>query len=270
MVRFLGHVDASLANAYRMERFAALSPSVTPIFKNEPEKKDDKPKLGTNALLRLGMIRVSDMSEDSRVVEYVKYRKIPESQWNDLYYTKDMKVCEKLNPLYIDRLVSEERLVIPFYDSSGNLSGVSGRALGNSKIRYVTVRITDYPLVYGLRKIDRNKTVYIVEGPIDSMFVPNSMAAGGSDFQRAIAMVQDCDTVLVFDNEPRNKEIVKLMESMIAKNKRMVIWPNNWVHKDMNAAIIAGVNQKELMSVINSRTFDGLQLKLEMREWKKV
>ena len=62
--------------------------------------------------------------------------------------------------------------------------------------------------------MDRTKTIYVTEGPIDSLFLPNSIAVAGSDFKKIPEDIKD-NAILVYDNEPRNTEIVKKIEQVI-------------------------------------------------------
>jgi hypothetical protein len=141
--------------------------------------------------------------------------------------------------------------------------------MGSSTLRYVTVRITDDPLIYGLDRIVRGKKIYITEGPIDSMFLPNSIAAGGTDFARALYNVAGEEAILIFDNQPRNKQVVKRVESFVSRGYAMVIWNSTWNYKDINDAILSGCSVPAIEDILNKSTFKGLALKLAIRDWKK-
>ena len=115
-------------------------------------------------------------------------------------------------------------MIFPFYTRQGKLIGISGRALNNNKLRYLTLKFDDNEsLIYGLRTVDYNKRVYVTEGPIDSLFLPNAIAVAGSDFSKLNTVVPIEQAIVVFDNEPRNSEIVKhlsqIIEDTINKNK---------------------------------------------------
>jgi len=267
LYKFLQHLDVSLANSYKLEKFAKNSTD-TVIFKNEskPESIENKTR---SSLIDIGLIPLNEMSENSTAISYVKSRKISEDRYEDLYYARDMRVLAKLNPEYEGRIFQEERLVIPFYDKVGNLSGVTGRALGNSNRRYIAIRLTEYPMIYGLKYVDPTKAVYILEGAFDSMFVENGIAVGGSDMTRALNMFSKSQVVLVYDNEPRNKEIVKNMERMIYYGYKIVIYPKAWIYKDINESIMNGISKKEVMNILYTNTHQDLSLKLAIRDWKK-
>ena len=257
-------VDPGLAKAYRLESYKDRVSSNTEVFLI-PKTEAERPKIILDDMLP----RLDQLPLHHRAVEYVKARRIPKERWNDLYYARDMKVLEQLNPSYEGRLTSDERLVIPFRREDGLLTGVTGRSMGSSTLRYVTVRITDDPLIYGLDRLVRGRKIYITEGPIDSMFLPNAIAAGGTDFARALYNVTGEDTVLIFDNQPRNKQVVKRVESFVSRGCAMVIWDSSWNYKDINDAILSGCSSSAVESMLNKSTHKGLALKLAIRDWKK-
>lgn len=81
-------------------------------------------------------------------------------------------------------------------------------------------------LWYGLWRVDPKKKVYVVEGPIDSLFIPNTIAMVGAG---AIENLHDrligTEVVYVLDNEPRNKQIVNYMDRLINKGCKICICP---------------------------------------------
>ena len=261
-------VDPSLAKNYRMESYrdrVDANTNNTFLIPREQEAVVEKPKIILDDMLT----RLDQLPAHHRAVEYVKARQIPKERWDDLYYARDFKVLEALNPAYEGRLASDERLVIPFRREDGLLTGVTGRAMGNSSLRYATIRITDDPLVYGLERIKRGKTIYVTEGPIDSMFLDNAIAAGGTDFSRALYNISGENVVLIFDNQPRNKQVVKRVETFAQRGYAMVIWNSNWTYKDINDAVLSGCSVSEIEYLLNKSTFKGLALKLAIRDWKK-
>ncbi len=258
-------VDPGLSKAYRLESYKDRVEAGKPEEFIIPRAEVARPKIILDELLP----RLDELPLDHRAVQYVKDRRIPKDRWNDLYYARDMKILEQLNPAYEGRLTSDERLVIPFRREDGLLTGVTGRSMGSSTLRYVTVRITDDPLIYGLDRIVRGKKIYITEGPIDSMFLPNSIAAGGTDFARALYNVAGEEAILIFDNQPRNKQVVKRVESFVSRGYAMVIWNSTWNYKDINDAILSGCSVPAIEDILNKSTFKGLALKLAIRDWKK-
>lgn len=268
LTKLLDKLDPQLANSYKLEKFSCKTTN-TVIFTSNKFKHIKPIEKEKNDLVDIGLVPLHQMDKNSMVMKYVISRKIPEARYSELYYAKDMRILEKLNDRYANTLLKEERLIIPFYDSFGKLSGVTGRSLYKSNKRYINLRITEYPFIYGLKYIDATKPIYVLEGAIDSMFIDNAIAVGGSDLMRACNIFSAESLVLVFDNEPRNKEIVKTMEKMIANNYKLVIWPLNWKYKDINDAIVDNINSSQIMEMLYKNTHKDLSLKLAIRDWKK-
>ena len=269
--KILNTVDPSVAKQYQLEKYQSNHHRQSTEFVVKNTVKPEEHVHQTTILDEL-LIKISKLPATHRAVEYLKARQIPKDRYDDLYYASDMKKLEVLNSQYKDRLVSDERIVIPFRDQTGQLTGVTGRALGNSSIRYVTVRMRSDPMIYGLDRLDKTKPVYIVEGPIDSMFVYNAIAAGGTDFNRVLYNLREhaSDIVLVFDNQPRNKQVVSKIESYAAKGFPIVIWDQSWSYKDINEAVVNGkYSQAAINVLLNNLTRSGLALRLAIRDWKK-
>jgi hypothetical protein len=264
--KLLDFVDPGLSKEYRLESYRdrdALSGADDRFI--IPREEAPRPRIILDEMLP----RLDELPSNHRAVQYVSSRMIPEERFKDLYYARDMKVIEALNPAYEGRLSSDERIIIPYRGEDGALSGVSGRAMGHSALRYVTVRITDAPLIYGLDRVVRGKTIYVVEGPIDSMFLDNSIAGGGTDFARALQSIPGENVVLIFDNQPRNKQVVMRVEALAARGYSMVIWNSSWIWKDINDAFMKGMSKSEVELALNKSTFKGLALRLAIRDWKK-
>jgi len=263
---FLKTLDASLYKQYQLERFKnESSGNVTkPDFSLVKTKPlfDNKPKIC--------LPTIESLNDDHSAKQFVIKRKIPKEHWINLYYANDFKeFVHKILPDYDKILVAEEpRLIIPFYDENKNLLGFQGRALSNSKIRYITIKVSDDNLkVYGLDKLDKSKRIYVVEGPIDSMFLDNAIAAMDASLYNVILSVGNHDYVFVYDNEPRNVEVCKHMKRTIELGKNICIWPKNIQEKDINDMILAGHSPQ---SIIDSNTFNNHRAMLEFATWKKV
>ena len=123
----------------------------------------------------------------------------------------------------------------------------------------------DAPKIYGLDKIDEKKPIYITEGPFDSTFVENSVAMCGSDLD--IGSFGWSDYIWVFDNEPRNREIVNRISKTIDRGDKIVIWPSTVTEKDVNDMTMSGHN---VMNLLESNTYSGLKAKIKFNNWKKI
>jgi hypothetical protein len=193
---------------------------------------------------------------------------------NLLFTPNYKKFCDALVPNHGKEITADARLVIPFYDKYNTLIGVSGRALENSdyKLRYVTLRTNESQdkLIYGMDKVNTNELVKIVEGPIDSMFLSNCVASGDSALIQTAKLIDAENKVLIFDNEKRNKEIVKLMEDAIKLSYNVVIWPDTIKEKDINEMVMSGISPDEIEEIISSNTFNGLRAQMKFVSWKKI
>ena len=133
-------------------------------------------------------------------------------------------------------------------------------------MKYITIMLDeDAPKIYGLDEINRDETIYVVEGPFDSTFIKNSVAMCGSDID--IGSFGWSDIVYVYDNEPRNREICNRISKTIDRGEKVVIWPNNVSEKDLNDMILAG---RDVQNMVECNTHKGLEAKLKFTNWKKI
>jgi len=206
---------------------------------------------------------------------YCAKRQIPSNILSKLLFTPHYKqFCDALVPNHGKTIVDDARLVIPFYDEYNELIAVSGRALetGDKTLRYITLRTNDSQdkLIFGMDRVDLNQTVKIVEGPVDSLFLKNCIASGDANLVLCADAISSDKIVLIFDNEPRNKEIVKMMQNAIGLKYDVVIWPDTIGGKDINEIILSGKSQDEIEEIISSNTFRGIEAQLKFNMWKKV
>ena len=205
--------------------------------------------------------------------KYLEDRQIPFEHYSSLYYTETPQILSFLSDKYKDRVLgTDPRIVLPFYDESGELIGLSGRAINNSPLRYLTMRFQDdLPLIFNLHKVDKTKTILVTEGPIDSLFLPNSIAVAGSDFKKIDDSIKE-NAVLIYDNEPRNREILKKLSEVIDLGYAVCIWNDKRLDglKDINEMILNGLTIDEVVSIIEKCTFSGLSAKTKFMEYKKI
>jgi len=269
---FLKSQDKILYDQYVLERYSAGLPFNKPhqnaenLFKGKApvfEKKEEP-------LLDKLLDRLDKLPEENEAIQFCIKRKIPRDSFKRLYFIDNIRKIEQLSDKYKDKLkTSEPRLVIPFIDSGGKLLGVTCRGLRNEELRYLTIKIDEEtPFVFGLDSIDKNKTVFAVEGPLDSLFVKNSIAVSGTTFGKLLSLgISKDKLVVVFDNQPRNKDVVKLVNKVIENEYKVVIWPQNLIEKDINDMVLAGKNIDKLLK---DNVFSGLEAKMKFIGWKRV
>ena len=202
-------------------------------------------------------------SEIQSAKDYLERRSLDAKNF---YYTPTFKRwVNTLVPKFDNIEYDEPRIIIPLiYENQ--VIGIQGRSLGPNSVKYITIMFDEEaPKVYGLDSINRKFPVYVVEGPFDSNFVSNSVALCGSDGD--LKCLETCDLIYVYDNEPRNKEIVRRIEGCIRNDKSVVIWPNNIKEKDINDMVLAG---HDVMDVLKSSTYSGLEANLKFTTWKRI
>jgi transcription elongation factor Elf1 len=265
---FLDKVDPTLIKEYALERYKNgdnnKSDHKTPEFE---EFKTEKPTFKKS----LELPSIDSLPEAHFAKVYVQQRRIPKAFLPQLYYAEDFAAF--IQSLGIEKELSKEdkRLVIPFYDQEKNLVAVQGRALGESKLRYITIKLhEDNHKFFGLDRIDEDKMIYVVEGPIDSMFLDNAVATADSNLESITSIYDKSKVTLIFDNEPRNKEIVKKIDEAIEKHYNVVIWPEMIESKDINDMVKEGFSPDEIQDIISKYTFVNLRAKAELVNWKKV
>lgn len=208
--------------------------------------------------------------DDPNAKDYLTKRGIPTT--TELWYVDNAEKLAEINDKYKDRyLGNDPRIVLPFFSEDGELIGITGRAINDAPLRYLTMRLSEeLPLIYNYDKVDKSKTIYVTEGPIDSLFLPNSIAVAGSDFKKIDNTIKE-NAILVYDNEPRNIEIIKKISDVIDLGYSVCIWNDKRVYglKDINDMMDSGLSQDELIQIINECTYNGLSAKAKLMEYKK-
>lgn len=271
--KFLEQTGGTLYEEYRTENFMEKFSTGTTASYKEVCKNVAAIQKPVFQVRRdpAGCTRISELSHDHPARMYVQNRLIPQKYWDILYYTDNF--CETAYDNFSCSAPADGRIVIPFYDRSKNLFALQGRALDpNQQLRYVTVRDAenDAPKIYGMDRLNDSATNYCFEGPIDSLFIDNSIALAGSsiDFDRFPFDIQN--TVFVYDNECRNREIVKIMKDAIDAGMKICVWPDEIEHKDVNDMRLAGMSVEQIKNAIDCNTYQGLGAHLRLSKWKKV
>lgn len=265
---FLKQVDPTLLQEYQLERYKNGTDNGNYPKPQFEEFKTEKPTFKK----ALELPTIDSLPEAHFAKSYVQQRRIPEAFLSQLYYAEDFAAFIQNLGIEKDGLhKNDKRLVIPFYDKEKNLVAVQGRSLGESKLRYITLKLhDDNKKVFGLDKINEDELVYVTEGPIDSMFISNAVATADSNLESITDVLDKSKVVLVFDNEPRNKEIVAKMEHAIDNHFNVVIWPEFIEEKDINEMVLAGFSPDEIQDIIDKNTAVNLKAKMEFVNWKKV
>ncbi len=262
---FLKQIDAPTHKEYIFEKFKEghtgknfVTSTPEEVFNN---LKDSKPKFKKKIKIDL------PSAFDEIIPQMYLHSRAIFQESGDFYYAKRFKeFVNTIKPgFFEDTRFDDNRIIIPLVKDDV-LIGIQGRALGPSSVKYITVMLDDdAPKLYGLDKIDETKPIFIVEGPFDSTFLENSVAMCGSDVD--IRAHNWSDYIWVFDNEPRNREIINRISNTIDRGEKVVIWPSNIREKDINDMVLTGHHVKD---IVESNIYSGLEAKLNFTTWKKT
>lgn len=269
---FLKEFDSELYKTYVFERYAK-APAEKKSHSNVTSKKVVKftePFSPARQFERLAQ-RLSSLPKTHPAVAYCHSRGITEKKKLDSLYVISINDVIELAPRYKDRLAKgPPRLAIPFYDLKGNLTGLTLRTIQDEALRYIAIKLEedgDVPLIFGLQNMDPDRTVYVVEGALDSLFLPNSIACNGTSFQKIEQLKLTKDkVVVVIDNQPRNKDVCKVYEKYIALGYKVCIWPALLGPKDLNEMAQEGYNIPQL---VKSCVKQGLAAQVAFTQWRK-
>lgn len=231
-----------------------------------------KPTFAKKDFLEKYCTKLSALPDTHEANQYINSRQI---KYDDLWYTERFKdLVYNFEDEYAkagSKIPNEPRIIIPFRNGNKELAGFQGRDLGNSPLRYVTIKKDNAEIVFGLDKVDFNKTVLVLEGALDATFIPNSIALNGSALSRVdkIFNGQELEKMIFcLDNEPRNPDIVKIMKYLLDSGKRVVIW-NKETPKDVNNMILSGMTGTDIAMLIRDSVSSGLSGQLKLSQWKR-
>ena len=260
--KLIEHLDSKSYKDYIMERYKSGVKTVN----KEPEFKFDEPVFRSKDVCST-LNSLEELQDDHPARKIIDRRNLPISSYKDLFLCPEFyKFTNKLIPNKFPSLDGDHpRLLIPFRDEKGEVFAYQGRAFGDEKPKYLTIKLQERDKIFGLDKIDKRKEVLVVEGPLDSLFLDNCIAVAGADVPNL-----DCDFTVVFDNEPRNKELLKQVEKTINRGHKICLWPEGMEYKDINDMILGGYTKEEIQDLIKHNTYQGATATLWFTKWRKI
>jgi hypothetical protein len=270
LFKFLEIVCPALIKEYALERWKGGENGNSNYKK--PEFSFDSPKFKPNNELLQTIDCVESLSADHFCRQFVEKRKIPSIHYKNLYFTNNFaKFAHKIDINV--KAPEDKRLVIPIFDSDEQMIGVQGRALDpQAEVRYITIKANKQieRLWYGLDRVRDQKIVFVVEGPLDSLFLDNAIAmvgiCDGSNLPEELA---DKTVIFALDNEPRNPQVIAQMKKIISNGNKIVIW-DDVDGKDINDMILAGKTKGQLVSIMNRCAVSGAEALLKLNSWRKI
>jgi hypothetical protein len=275
---YLKHFDVNLYNVYAVEKFKETAGAVKAPRKTKSDKVLDALKSIPKTQKYVpnvcdSLLSIDQLKESHPARAYVVSRKLPEQFHSQLFYCPKFYEWASGHTDKFKHTVGSSdhpRLIIPWYtESSGTLFAYSARSFGAEEPRYYNITLDEnFPKFYGLERLDRTKTHYVVEGQLDSMFIPNCIAVATS----AIGKFHGNEnTVYIPDKDCRNKDIMKIARKLISDGKRVCMLPHNVKGKDINLMVLENnLSQKELLDIIQNSTYQGLGAELHFTKWNST
>lgn len=289
LYRFLENYSPDLKAEYQLERYRSeREPKprpkvITSTGTEEMFRKKHKETVDSKYLTPL-----LDLDGKHPARMFVKQRMIPKDKQHLLYFTEDFGAFSKNFTGTSAECGAEPRIVIPFFNKEGKMVAAQGRSLNiisvrgsvdgsnnltKKLLRYITIKSDESQdkLWFGQWRVDPKKKIYIVEGPIDSLFLDNCIAmVGASGIDNIPSHLRASEGVYILDNEPRNEQINKLNMKLIDLGKNVCIFPDSVRYKDINDMIMGGYSKKEIKKIIDENTFSGLEAKVKFQEWSRI
>ena len=214
------YVDSKLYDEYVLERYKS----------GATRYNDHKDIADTNVIVETpkeelleddilsGLSRIDKLPLTHPAVKYVIDRKIPKDKWSRLYFAPKFKAFTNSVTAKFQEPIQDEhpRMIIPFFTPAGKCFAFQARAYGKEEPKYYTIKVDEtQEKIYGLDTVDYGRRIYVVEGPIDSLFLPNAIAVSGASFDTPTIRQLLANATIIMDNEPRSKDIVKLLDKNI-------------------------------------------------------
>lgn len=222
--------------------------------------------------LKITLPTIASLPSDHLAAQYCRGRKLPEAALDHLYFTDEWTAwIKEMKWSYALPEDHAPRLILPWFNRKRELLGAQARRIDatGSAARYMTLKHDDCDdKIYGWDRVDLHKIIYVVEGPLDSWFLPNAVASMDSDLTRIQSKYfADHAVVLVWDNEPRNAVVASNLHKAIKAGMTVVVWPPSVHEKDLNDMANAG---HDVPALVQQHTFRGLRAELEFLRWRKM
>lgn len=261
---FLKDQDPNLFSQYSLEMFRSkMNSTVTPQAKLPVATTKYIPNIFA------GLTNVKDLDDDSEARVFCEKRKLPFEDF-DFYYAPKFVEWTKGNS---DKFLTwkgpdHARLIIPFRDRLSKIIGYTARAFGSEDPKYYRILIDDEAKerFFGLDALDEAKQVYVLEGEIDSLMIPNAVAVSNGKLQaylnRAAIYIPDADV--------RNKHVMRNVKDMIALGLKVCMMPAGLPGKDLNELVQAGLTRSEILDIIKDNTYQGLSAHMKFTTWSNI
>lgn len=263
---FMKQVAPSLLEEYDMEMFKEKSMMGlirTPV----PVMNQPKPAPRDDVLV--GLKSLKELPPSHPAVLYSERRAIPRKYFKEIFFVpKFNSFASKIEPRFLNIPKDKEhpRLLFPYFDEQGKVFALAARAFGKEEPKYISLTLDQTKdRIYGMWRIDTSKTIYAVEGQIDSLCIDNAIAVGGADYGASLLQVHKDKLVIVPDNDfVRNKQVADSLYKAIKGGFSVALFPDTFKYKDLNEAAKKNFDSAELQRIIDSNVKRGAEAELEL------
>lgn len=265
---FLHNFDFNLYQQYKMEAFKENLTSSTLNVLSETEKHiPETKKYIPDIFEELPLLR--DIEHDLPAYQLAIKRKLPIETF-DFRYAEDFIEWTLGNTDKFEKWKGPDhsRIIIPWRDRDNKIMGYSARALDDTQEQKYYRIFVDEELkekYFGLDRLDDSKQVYVLEGEIDSLMLPNAIAVSNSKLHSYV----NKNAIYIPDADRRNPHICRGINEMITMGLKVCLMPKSLPEKDLNKLVEVGWTTDQLLDMINENTVSGLKAKLEFTKWKE-
>jgi hypothetical protein len=242
------------------------------INENSVPVPDDKETLTINKLEKMApsLAQLEKTNPEHPAVVYAASRNLTPFVKQNMFVADNLKswVNDKLTRYMNVPVLQAEGayLLMPYFDKTGIVTAIKCRAVDpDAKSRYLELNLIPStqrkPKIFGLARIDPKKKIYVLEGEIDSAFIPNGIGmSGGGDITLNLKYLPypKQQYTIVYDNELDKPTTVSKMVQSILNHYKVCIWPKEMEkYNDVNDMVNAGYTVADLVKIINNNTFAG-------------
>lgn len=232
-------IQSKKADAQKKEDKAV---SINTLVNDQKEKTEEKNELKKEAKHFISITKKSNLQKTA--VKFCVDRKIPDKIWSNWY------VCTEGT--------YRGRLIIPFYDNENRIYFFQARTLIGSTLKYINQKGSKDKAIYNIYNVDKTKPVIVLEGPIDSLFVENSIATLGLGISEEMQNQLDkLDCYYIFDFDKSGLEKSK---KFLLQGKQIFLWKKYLTDLHITENNIKDIN--ELYCLLNGKelfAFDKLK-----------
>lgn len=274
---FLKQYDISLHKEYTLEHIGFKRKEDEAVADAEYRLPVINKSDTTEAFAALHKLKkISSLKADHPASTYIRGRRIPNEyhavlRWcpSFMHWTNQL-LPGKFSP-GAQKAHEEGRILIPFFNKKRHFFAYTGRSLAEkAEVRYISIVLNpDEIMLWGLDRYVSKKKAWVVEGPLDGMFIPNTISLGGSSISSLTKVGERDSFIIAYDNEPRSKETKAKILSAIDNGYPVVIWPDDLEPKDINKMILAGYSAFHIENMMHRHTYTGIGARMRLDAWSK-